>query len=137
MIAHAIKEHPEYSKDVDHIFEEVKIASLDRPFRGLDDSSATMVPRPSAYSMFNSEKLSKIASNAKTKAEDDEAEDDAPLDLSRPSKRSDGEAPKAEQGPVSPPKIPNFLQAIPQPAEMNKEEMEIQGDTRLFHSLYR
>ena len=88
VITHAIKDHPAYSSDVDHIFEEIhkKRSSGNKDNApGMNDlSGPSMVPRPSTYPSMDQLKKNLInhASNPGSNNENG----DAPLDLSTPSK---------------------------------------------------
>ena len=77
VIAHAIKDHPAYSSDVDHIFEEVYTTGRksSKPAEIPDDLGPSMVPRPSAYFALDHLKKSQ-------KSTSPSGNGDAPLDLS-------------------------------------------------------
>lgn len=94
VISHAIKEHPAYANDVDHIFEEIKAKeSLETD----DDLSCpSMVPRANNFPMLNQLRPHLPSStspsgqlhsdNSCSSYNNDAPGPDAPLDLSRPSK---------------------------------------------------
>ena len=95
VISHAIKEHPAYANDVDHIFEEVK--QKDSVVDMEDDLSCpSMVPRANNYpilSQIRPNLTSSISPAAHAHSDNscgsfnnDTSGPDAPLDLSRPSK---------------------------------------------------
>ena len=81
VIAHAVKDHPAYSQDVDHIFEEVKKSSIARMLLE-QDGAPSMVPRPVA-----------LIDQLKEPSEEASIEpSEVPLDLSRPSRPSSSES---------------------------------------------
>jgi len=101
VISHAIKEHPAYASDVDHIFEEVKVkeqvdGDLDDEDEE-DDNNPSMVPRVNKFPLLNDMRrpvLQQPSSPAALYQSDnscgsynnDHSGPDTPLDLSRPSK---------------------------------------------------
>lgn len=92
VIAHAVKDHPAYSNDVDHIFEEVKSKSnISRLLMDVD-GAPSMVPRP----------LAMIDQLPKNKNDQDSGE--APLDLSsrpsRPASTNSGETIKTSSASI-------------------------------------
>ena len=99
VIAHAVKDHPAYSNDVDHIFEEVKGSK--HPIRMLmdQDGAPSMVPRPAT--MIEQLKGGQVP-NRKLVIDDTELEAEAPLDLSRPSRPSSETSKPAPLGPPTP-----------------------------------
>ena len=82
VIAHAVKDHPAYSQDVDHIFEEVKKSSIARMLLE-QDGAPSMVPRPVA-----------LIDQLKEPTEEVANVEEAPLDLSRPSRPSSSDESK-------------------------------------------
>ena len=89
VMTHALKEHPAYANDVDHIFEEIK----HKDSTDIDDeqSSPIVVPR---FPLANQLKNNRTASpdeniqsdNSSSSYNNDASGPDAPLDLSRPVK---------------------------------------------------
>ena len=88
VITHAIKDHPAYSSDVDHIFEELhkkRNASQKDTSTGLNDlSGPSMVPRPSPFPSMD--QLKKNLLDQQSNIDSNHENGDAPLDLSTPSK---------------------------------------------------
>lgn len=98
VIAHAVQEHPEYSSDVNHIFEEVQPqkskSSLSRIM--LENDAPSMVPRPLA--MIDQLKNPSSSTTKRTNESNDITASEAPLDLSRPSRpSSDSDSNKKQQ----------------------------------------
>ena len=87
VIAHAVKDHPAYSNDVDHIFEPVKKSTLSRLI--LEDGTPSMVPRPLAM-------IDQLKKPSTKTPQEQDMDSEAPLDLSRPSR------PSSSQGQPSP-----------------------------------
>lgn len=117
VITHAIKEHPAYASDVDHIFEEVKVKEKandedeDMDDDEEDDNNPSMVPRINKFPLLNDLRphLQQSSSPAAIYQSDnscgsynnDHSGPDTPLDLSRPSKESPTSNPTAPKSEVS------------------------------------
>ena len=88
VITHAIKDHPAYSSDVDHIFEELhkkRNSTHKDACTGLSDlSGPSMVPRPSPFPSMD--QLKKNLIDQQSNIDSNHENGDAPLDLSTPSK---------------------------------------------------
>ena len=103
VIAHAYTDHPAYSNDVDHIFEEIKRSnSLAKML--LDDGSPSMVPRP--VTMIDQLKTCKKQQQHQQQQQQldhpDSHDSEAPLDLSQPSRPGSSETNgKTADPPVS------------------------------------
>jgi len=105
VIEHAVREHPAYSADVDHIWEELKARNCG-PKRGSGDLPApSMVPRttnlPSLRDLKPLEDQRKESSQSSNASEEEHSgpEDDAPLDLSRPMKDDEASGGGEERSP--------------------------------------
>ena len=121
VIAHAFKDHPAYSNEVDHIFEEVKRTnSVPLAKMMLDNGSPSMVPGP--VSMIDQLKSQQSKTLHKTVSENQSQQEsllqqqqqqqqqidsEAPLDLSRPSRPGSSDNNKSSEQPnVSVPPLP-------------------------------
>ena len=90
VMTHAIKDHPAYSDDVDHIFEELQkkknLSNQKENGTGMNDlSGPSMVPRPSTFPSMDQLKKNFMSHQSSNNSSSNE-NGDAPLDLSTPAK---------------------------------------------------
>ena len=129
VIAHAYNDHPAYSNDVDHIFEEIKIRPGNNSLAKMlmeTDGSPSMVPRP--MTMIDQLKTVRpppkqtITSISETTTSNELHDSEAPLDLSRPSRPGSSSA-------------NNITNSNNKKAEKQQQQMSVVSNPSIYNNL--